>query len=1348
MLAVIRGSAINADGASNGLTAPNGPSQQRVIRAALANARLAPSDVDVVEAHGTGTRLGDPIEAHALLATYGKDREQPLWLGSLKSNIGHTQAASGLAGVIKVVQAIAAPPDAEDLARRRTHSARAVVAGAVALLTEARDWVADDRPRRAGVSSFGISGTNVHVIVEEAPSAPAVATEPVESPSLVPWVLSARSAEALRAQVDAVRALPASPLDIGFSLATTRARLEHRKVLLGDRELATGVAADGRTAFLFTGQGSQRVGMGRELYAAHPVFAAAWDEIATRLRIPWDDAELLNQTEGAQAALFALEVSLFRLVESWGVTPDFVLGHSIGEISAAHVAGVLSLEDACTLVAARGRLMQGLPSGGAMLAVEGAEADVPEGIDIAAINSPTSLVVSGTEDEIAALELTWADRRHKRLVVSHAFHSRLMEPMLDEFASVAQSLTYHEPQLPMLGDVTDPAYWVRQVRDTVRFADGVDTLRDNGVTTFLELGPDPVLSAHVDGSVAVLRRGRDEAETVLAAVAAAHVRGTAVDWARLLPGGRRIELPTYPFQRVRYWIDQIAEPGAAHTDPAESRFWTAVESGDPGTLAETLGVAPDELGTVLPALSAWRRGRQMKSTVDSWRYQARWRPVAGSTGVLAGTWLVVGDAPDVVRALEAGGAEVVQAGQAMPGDWAGVVSLLDVPATIELLKSGIGPVWALTRGAVATGRSDGVVDPDQALLWGLGRVAALEHPQRWGGLVDLPSVLDDRAAGRLVAVLADGTEDQVAVRDTGVFVRRLVPAPGSDLAEWTPEGPVLITGGTGALGTHVARWLAGRGARRLVLTSRRGPDAPGAAELVAELAELGAQAVVVACDVADRDAVAALVAEHPVTAVVHTAGVEGSATLAELTDADWTDVVRAKVEGARNLDELVPDAEAFVLFSSIAGTWGSGGQAAYSAANAYLDALAERRRARGATATSVAWGPWAGTGMLVDTTAAEDYLRRRGLAGMDPALALAALGSALADTCVTVADVDWARFGAAFTAARPSALLSELPIGVPEVAAAQGVPELIGLWSELGPEERQRAVTEAVRAETAAALGHTDVAAVDVARPFRDLGFDSLTAVELRDRLARLTGLALPASLVFDYPTTTALTGHLLMQLFGGQAEPVSTAVSAVADEPVAIVAMSCRYPGGVTSPEALWDLVFSGGDAMGPFPADRGWDLGALFDDDPDRKGTCYAKEGGFLAGAADFDAGLFGVVAARSRWRWTRSSACCWRQRGRCSSGRASIRSRCGAATPGCSRAPTQDYAQLTLRNAEALEGHLGTGAAASVLSGRIAYTFGLEGPAVTVDTACSSSLVALHLAVQAAAARVSARWRWPVA
>ncbi|MYU10979.1 SDR family NAD(P)-dependent oxidoreductase, partial [Streptomyces sp. SID8361] len=667
------------------------------------------------------------------------------------------------------------------------------------------------------------------------------------------------------------------------------------------------------------------------------------------------------------------------------------------------------------------------------------------------------------------------------------------------------------------------------------------------------------------------------------------------------------------------------------------------------------------------------------------------------------------------------------------------------------------------------------MDPDQAGIWGLGRVIGLEHPDRWGGLIDLPAELDDRAGEALVGILAGDTgEDQIAIRANGTWGARLTratptgevrtggvmaggamptggvmagevartgeaaadgatPTGGVDEAStaWRGRGTALVTGGTGALGRQVVRWLVDSGVERIVLTSRRGAEAPGAAELVAEL---GSRVRVVACDVADREALAALLATIPdLRTVVHAAGVLDDDLLESLTPERIRAVMRAKADGARHLHELTngTDLDAFVLFSSAAGTVGNAGQGSYAAANAVLDGLAQLRRAEGLVATSVAWGAWAQSGMAAGVARSQ---------GMDARSALAALGLVLAadETMVMVADIDWATFGARFTAARPSPLLGELlgdGSGPTEPTGGEPADAFATRLEAMADRERAATVLDLVRSHVAAVLGHTASEAIDPARPFQEIGFDSLTAVELRNRLTAATGVRLPASAIYDYPTPEALAEHVCREALGvGGRIPAPAAPRPVDDEPIAIIGMSCRFPGGVSSPEDLWGLLAEGRDAVSEFPADRGWNLAELYDPDPDRPGSSYVRAGGFLDDAAAFDPGFFGIspreaLAMDPQQRLLLEVA--WEAFERAHMSPATLK---GSRTGVFVGTNGQDYAALASGAPQSAEGYLGTGSAASVASGRLAYTFGLEGPAVTVDTACSSSLVALHLAAQA--------------
>ncbi|MEU0153835.1 type I polyketide synthase, partial [Micromonospora fulviviridis] len=1472
ILAVLRGSAINQDGASNGLTAPNGPSQQRVIRQALANARLAPSDVDVVEAHGTGTTLGDPIEAQALLATYGQERDggDPLWLGSIKSNLGHSQSAAGVAGVIKMVMAMrhGLLPATLHVDEPSPHIDWS--AGAVSLLTTARAWPELDRPRRAAVSSFGISGTNAHVILEHVEPGPAPA--PVaERPALLTtpatmWSLSARSADALREQAARlaryvraryVRARDdLDPARLAWSLASTRSVFEHRaavvaadpaQLLAGLDAVAAGTPAGTVVAgvagepgegpvWVFPGQGAQHVAMAAGLIGACPVFDEAlaecqaeldrWLDIDVVAVLTDTDDSWLVRSEVAQPALFAVGAGLARLWRHAGMTPRAVIGHSQGEIVAAHVAGVLSLADAVKVLALRVRALAAVAGTGAMAAIDLPAGEVtarlPEGVTVSVVNGPATTAVAGPPQAVADLVAACtADGVRARLVaVDYASHSPAVQPVADRVRTGLAGLTPSDGDVRVISTVTgtwldgarmDADHWADNLRLPVLFDTAVRTAIEAGHTDFVEVSPHPVLTMSLTAilddtgttgrALATLRRGEDARVRLLTSFALAHANGLPVEPRRILaPAPILTDLPTYAFQRQRFWPERLtpAAAGPVSPDVVDVEFWSAVERSDVAALAAQLDGSADleVLAPALPLLSSWRRARLQRAVLDGWSYRVVWKPAAPAGGApVPGDLLVVRPADDAcvdawldllaaalpdgsaVRTLPVDPALVTRqelagrlAGQRDEA-LAGVVSLLglaDAPypdhpgiptglvATTRLVQAlqdadVPAPLWCVTRGGVGTGPAEPVASAAQHALWGLARVVGLEHPGRWGGVVDLPAEPDAATWTEVARILTTGgDEDQYAVRPFGTFVRRLARTTARTsgrLVPWQPRGTVLVTGGTGAIGAQAARWLADNGAEHLVLTSRRGLDAAGARELVDELTAGGVRVSVVACDLADRDQVAALVAGldevAPLTAVLHAAGITQLTPLVD-TDLDVFDHVMAgKVAGAGHLDELLGDRDldAFVMFASISGVWGSGGQGAYAAANAYLDALAEQRRARGLAATSISWGAWAEGGMAT-TEEAQRLLSRRGLNPMQPAAALLALRRAVehGETCLTVADVSWEHFAPAYASARPRPLLDDIaeardalaerPADRVDDQAASLRAQLLALPRA----ERDRHLTDLVRGHAAAVLGHAGSDAVRPKRAFKELGFDSLTAVELRNQLTAATGLALPTTVIFDYPSPAVLAGHLasLLRLPEAEAAPAAApAAAAVADEPIAIVGMSCRYPGGVSDPDGLWELVAEGRDGITEFRTDRDWDLDRLFAADPEALGRSYTRHGGFIDRATEFDPEFFGIspreaLAMDPQQRLLLEAT--WEAFEQAAVAPDTLH---GTPTGVFVGASPSGYG--TGDETPDLDGYRLTGGAHSVISGRVAYTFGLEGPAVTVDTACSSSLVALHLAVQ---------------
>ncbi|WP_344280622.1 SDR family NAD(P)-dependent oxidoreductase, partial [Actinomadura napierensis] len=1640
VLAIVRGSAVNQDGASNGLTAPNGPSQQRVIQDALANARLTSADVDVVEAHGTGTTLGDPIEAHALIATYGRQRpaDLPLRLGSIKSNIGHTQAAAGVAGIIKMIQAMrhGVLPQTLHVDEPTPHVDWST--GNVELLTEQIPWPDTGRPHRAAISSFGISGTNAHVIVEQAPAPPpagAVPARPRPAPQAVPWLISAKTEAGLAAQAGRLAEhLDAHPhLDPGqvaWALATTRSVLDHRAVIVGDeaevraglRALAAGEphpgvvtgrvlpGGPGRTVFVFPGQGSQWAGMGAELLQTSPAFRdhiLACDQALSR-HVDWSLTDVLTGAEGAasldrvdvvQPALWAVMTGLAHLWRSLGVAPDAVVGHSQGEIAAACTAGALTLEDAAQLVALRSQALTALAGTGTMAAVHATASDLagllPDGVAIAAVNGPATTIVAGPGDAVTALLESCAHQEIKtrRIDVDYASHSPAIEAIADEITEAGAGIHPRAADVPMYSTVTgrlidetelNDRYWYDNIRSTVQFHPAITHLADQGHTTYIEASPHPILTIGIQqslddlGTAAVntgtLHRDHPAWTQLLTGLAHLHVHGLATDWTRILDtlGVPRPStppaLPTYAFQRQRYWLR--AQAGAANVAAAglkdadhpllgacvtladeqttvftgrlslDTHPWLAdhtingipvlagtaylelaIHAGDhtgtphiheltlhtplalereapalvqvtlhapdggghrhlaihsrpdtgddeqPWTCHATGALAPDPAPLPgAPDLTAWPPpGAEPIDTRDLYQrfaergfaygplfqgVRAAWRTGEGiyaeiglpdpdaATGYTLHPALL--DAALHPAALFAGGpgeqahlpfawegvtfhaarATALRVAVTPTGDQATGLSITatdpagqpvatigaltlrpvtgglptaparrdhlytlswpplppaeptapedriaildprgselaeelrttlgyddvneDAPPPIVLIpwSDPGGEVLARARSAVqdvpellqrcladdrftgtrlvlltanATAATDqDAVDLAESPVWGLARSVQAEHPGRLT-LIDV----DGRAASlqtlpTAIATALDEDEPRLAVRGTGIHAARLIrTAPPHDTAGdrpvLAPGGTVLITGGTGALGALVAEHLVtAHGVTHLIVT---GPE-PDAEDLRRRLEEPGAHVTVTGCDAADPEQLAGLLAgipeAHPLTGIIH------AAAPGPHPDAAWN-----LHQQTRHLP-----LDAFVLFSSAASILGSRGQGANAAADHFLDALAAHRHAAGLPALTIAWGS-------MDDASGET-------AALTPERALALFDAALAAAHhrVLAAPV---RVGALPTPA-PALFRALVPGGAARPTAggtAAHSNALAEYLSTLGPDEQHDHLLSLLRTSIATVLAHATPDSVDTDRPFNELGFDSAMSVELRNRLGMTTGRRLPATLVFDYPTPDALARHLRDVLLGTRTSARAEAIAVRADEPIAIIGMGCRYPDGIQTPQQLWDLVAAGRDAIGEFPANRGWPVADLYHPDPDHPGTTYAREGGFLYDADHFDADFFNISpreaqATDPQQRLLLETA--WETIENAGINPGTLH---GTRTGIFTGISSQDYGSGLANLSSESEGHLGPGTSGSVASGRIAYTFGLEGPAVTIDTACSSSLVALHLACQA--------------
>ena len=1196
ILAVIRGSAVNQDGRSQGLTAPNGPSQQEVIQKALDQSGLLLKDIDYVEMHGTGTPLGDPIEVQALAAVLGQGRSKKnaLKIGSVKSNIGHCEAAAGVAGLIKTILALQHGVIPKNIQYNQPNPHIPWHELPVNVVNENSAWIRENS-RKAGVSSFGFSGTNAHLILEEAPEqSQSKHTENEQQPrDIVMIPLSAKSTSALHEQrVRLKEHLDKHPgivlHDLAYSLSTTRTHFAKRLALAvkSKEDLLSKLSGSnsvvqrvfGKTAFMFTGQGSQYAGMGWRLYELEPVFRDALDKCAKiwsnylekdLLELMFGEVDeqgevLIDQTRYTQPAIFSFGYALYQLWKSWGVQPDILIGHSIGELTAACVAGVFNLEEGIKLVAARSSLMDALPDQGVMVAVNCEEEEARSAIGgydqvaIAAVNHTNQTVISGDEKAITDIidELSSKGINSKRLQVSHAFHSPLMEPMLEPFKRVAESIKYGIPRLPLVSNVTGkladdsigtPEYWVRHVRATVMFSAGVKVLEAEGVNQYLELGAQPFLTAlaaqEVKKSddrlwVSSIRKGKDESLQMLESLGEWYVSGGEVDWPSFYRGrqGSKIKVPTYAFQRKRYWVetDEVSTPSRNENGPkiddglrhalswkplevntisrnCEGEHWVVVARGGIGQ--EVLAkVKASGVSTILvdgwDELTKLENLHQVQKIVVIWDHDVT---------------------EDIVKEAE----DTALNGLAQLQSLVGLISNNTLPQFRQL--------WWLTCDVHSSTTEAGLVSSP---LWGAGRVFMQEHPNLFFGMLDVLTA--DFELDRVVDTLGQGQpeENQLLVKGSVVHGLRIVEtqqttgAPSDEPNYANIRGTVLITGGLGSLGLEVSQWLADNTTvEHLLLLGRRSPTEEALSTLK-EIEQGGVSVTVKNIDITDRASLVKVLGgipdQYPLKGIFHLAGVLDDALILSQTEDRFRKAFLPKVKGGWYLHELTKDADLsfFVCFSSVSSILGTIGQVNYASGNAFLDGLFQYRNTRGITTHNINWGPWS-SGMAATLTKKEQQkIVGYGMDFIPAERGLSMLSTLLQEgnsqTLVVPIDKPRLKQTLELTFGSIPKFYGEFISKDVGNDSMSSTPEDIKVWLQTLPQEyRLTWLRKEICSEVATALSILDGSDLPLDKPLIDLGMDDLLARQIQNRLSEKLKVSLPATLFYDYPTIDACVNHV-----------------------------------------------------------------------------------------------------------------------------------------------------------------------------------------------------------------------------